>query len=477
MALARIDADVIVIGAGLAGLTAARDLEAAGLDVEVLEARDRVGGRLKGYDLGSESVDLGGEYFGERSTMIADLARSVGVERFSSYDKGKRITYLDGGRRLHYTGLVPRVGPRVLADFAQGVLRIERLVRTIPDQAPWTARRASRWDSQTLASWCQRNFATRGARELVALGVEAAFCSSPADLSFLHVLYYAKVSGGFLYLFGVGGGLQQYRFRGGAHSIPRRLAATLATAVRLGRVVRRVEYSSDRVVASGDGFRASGRRAVIALPVTLSGRLDYSPSLPGARDQLLQRLPAGAAIKCLAVYDEPFWRADGLTGQATSLSGPIRVSFDTSPESGRPGVLSAFVVGTAARRLSHLTETDRRVVVIRELERSFGPRAGRPGAFVEQNWINAPLTRGCYHGFAPPGMYTSFGPVLRSPVGPLHWAGSETGFHQMGSMGGAVDSGRRAALEVVAALEERLRNQGAGAAARSNGAIRGAAAR
>ena len=463
-----IEADVIVVGAGLAGLAAARDLEAAGLTVAVLEARERVGGRIKPYDLGGETVDLGGEYFGDRSTAIAQLAESLGIRRFRSHDEGDRITYIDG-RQVRYRKLVPPVGPLVLADFTQAVARIERRLRTLPPDSPWTARHARRWDSQTMFSWCRENMVTAGARDLFALGVEAALCASPRDLSLLHVLSYAKASGGFLYLFGVRGGIQEFRFEGGAAGIPARLAASLHGDVHLGAVVRRVQTAGDRVTVSGIGFRATGRRALLALPTTLAGRLEYDPPLPGYRDQLTQRVSAGAAIKCLAIYDEPFWREQGLSGQATRLGGPVRVAFDTSPKGGRPGVLSAFVVGTAAREMTRLPAPQRRVAVLAELTRSFGRRAGRPAAFVEQNWMDAAFTRGCYHGFAPPGMYTSYGPALRRPIGVLHWAGTETGVHQMGSMGGAVDSGRRAAREIVGVLGDRGSRRPPQAAHRRNG--------
>jgi len=447
----RMEADVIVVGAGLAGLTATRELTEAGWTVRLLEARDRVGGRLKGYQLGGGRVaDLGGEYFGDKSTAIAEVARSVGVEGFRTFDAGQRLSFIEG-RRYAYTGLFPwRMGPATLADFGQAVLKIERLAKTVPPESPWGAARASTFDSQTFWSWMQRNVATRTAKAFLTMAVEAAYCAHPADLSLLHVLYYANASGGFRYLLEISGGIQKYRFDGGAHSIPAKLAARLPDEVRLGAVVRTIEQRSDSVVVRGDGFTAHGRWAVVAVPLTLAGRIRYEPALPGFRDQLTQRMPAGSAMKCLAVYDEPFWRAEGLSGQVTSTDGPFRVAFDTSPREGRPGVLSAFVTGSAARKMTRLTRAERRAAVLDGLVRGLGPRAGRPADFVEQNWLDEEFTRGCYHGFAPPGVYTSFGPALRTPIGRIHWAGTETGVHQMGSMGGAIDSGRRVARELLA---------------------------
>ncbi|HVQ90399.1 MAG TPA: FAD-dependent oxidoreductase [Mycobacteriales bacterium] len=447
----RLEADAIVIGAGLAGLTATRELADAGWTVRLLEARDRVGGRLKGYPLSDgKAVDLGGEYFGDKSTAIAETARSVGVRGFRTFDRGKRITYL-GGRRFEYSGLFPvRMGPATLADFGQAVLKIERLARRVPPDAPWDARNARQLDSQTFWSWLRRNVATSTARAFLTMAVEAAYCAAPADLSLLHVLYYANASGGFRYLLEISGGIQRYRFDGGAHSIPAKLAARLPDELRVGAVVRTIEQRPDSVVVSGPGFQARARWVVVAVPLTLAGRIAYQPALPGYRDQLTQRMPAGAAIKCLAIYDEPFWRAAGLSGQLTSDDGPFRVAFDTSPADGSPGVLSAFVTGSAARTLTRLPRAERRTAVLDGLVRGLGRRAGTPVDFVEQNWLDEEFTRGCYHGFAPPGVYTAYGPALRAPIGRIHWAGTETGVHQMGSMGGAVDSGRRVARELLA---------------------------
>ena len=130
------------------------------------------------------------------------------------------------------------------------------------------------------------------------------------------------------------------------------------------------------------GIRAAA--AVIAIPPVLAGRIDYAPALPALRDQLTQRMPMGAVIKCHAVYDEPFWRDDGLTGQAGSDAGPAKVIFDNSPPDGSPGVLLAFLEGAHARELGTWPAEQRRAAVLSTLTRLFGPRAAQPQAFHEQ---------------------------------------------------------------------------------------------
>ncbi|MGH2983688.1 MAG: flavin monoamine oxidase family protein, partial [Solirubrobacterales bacterium] len=193
------------------------------------------------------------------------------------------------------------------------------------------------------------------------------------------------------------------------------------------------------------------RRAIVALPPALAGRIDYDPPLPGARDQLTQRMPMGSVIKCMAIYDEPFWREQGLSGQATSLPGPTQVIFDNTPPNGAPGVILGFLEARDARALGALPEAERRAAVIGTFERLFGPRAGKPRDYVEKDWSAEPYSRGCYAGVFGPGAWTGYGRALREPVRRIHWAGTETATRWMGYFDGAVQSGRRAAAEVVRA--------------------------
>jgi len=200
-----------------------------------------------------------------------------------------------------------------------------------------------------------------------------------------------------------------------------------------------------------DGREIRPHRAVVAVPPALAGRIAYDPPLPGLRDQLTQRMPHGTVIKCHAIYPEPFWRADGLTGQAGSDSGPAKVIFDNSPPEGRPGVLLAFLEGRLARELGTWPAADRREAVLATLARLFGPRAAAPEAYHELAWAEEEFTRGCYGAFLGPGVWTSLGRALREPIGPLHWAGAEHATVWNGYMDGAVRSGEAAAAAVLAA--------------------------
>jgi monoamine oxidase len=280
---------------------------------------------------------------------------------------------------------------------------------------------------------------------------EGVFAAQASDFSLLHALFYTHSGGGVDVLAGTHGGAQQDRFVGGSQLVPIRVAEQLGDRVRLGAPVRRIEQRATGATVVADEVQATAARVIVAVPPTLAGRIVYEPPLPGVRDQLTQRVPAGSVIKCHAVYDGPFWREEGLTAQATGDRGPVKVVFDNSPPSGSPGVLLAFLEGAAARRLNRVDADDRRAAVLGSLVDFFGARAAEPVEYVELDWTEEEWTRGCYGAHFPPGVWTQYGPALRAPVGRIHWAGAETATVWSGYMDGAVQSGERAAAEVVQA--------------------------
>jgi monoamine oxidase len=446
-----IEADVIVVGAGFAGITAARELKLAGQSVALLEARPRLGGRSFSREIGDgKVVDLGCEFHGFANRIIRATAKDLGIESYKTFDEGHKLMDWNGNV-LRWKGMAPKVGPVALAEFGQAVLRLERMARQVPRDEPWRAPRAAQWDSETIWSWTLRNIRSSGGRLLMRSMIESGMAFSPADTSLLHVLFYTEGIGGFRAVTGVAGGSLESRFVGGSQNIALTLARTVADETYINAVVTRVEQRGDSVRVSGPGFTATGRRVVIAVPAPLADRMEYDPPMPVSRDQATQRLVGGAAIKYITLYDEPFWRADGLTGMAvgTGANGPIRATMDACPPDGTPGALTAFVTGPSARAVSRLTAAERRELLLGHLVRWFGPKAGRPYDIIETNWMAEPFTRGCWHAFCPPGYYTACGPAIREPVGRIHWAGAETMPVEYGAMGGAIDSGRRAAREII----------------------------
>jgi monoamine oxidase len=457
-------ADVVVVGAGLAGLTAARELAARGRSVLVLEARDRVGGRVLNHPIGGGHVaEAGGEFIGPTQDRIAALAAAVGVGTFDAYDTGKNV-YRNGLVNLRYSdtgvlGTAP-MDPLLLADIVKLSQQIDLLAAKVPVEAPWTAPNAAHYDAQTLETWARANSVNGdGIVGLLAPFTEALVGAEPRDVSMMFVLAYVAAAGNasnpgtFERLINVRGGAQQTRFVGGSQLIAQRVAAALGDRVLLNSPVRGIDQTGTDVVVRTDALSVTAAAAIVAVPPALAARVDFAPLLPTARDQLMQRAAMGALMKVEAVYPTAFWRADGLTGQFLTVGGPVGYSFDNSPSSGTPGVLAGFVGGDQYRVWSAKSPAERRAGVLAQYARLFGDDAFlHPSDYFDMDWPAEQWSRGGPTAIRGPGTLTEFGPALRAPSGRVHWAGTETADYWTGYMDGAVRSGERAAREVDTAL-------------------------
>ncbi len=446
-------ADVIVVGAGFAGLVAARELVKRGVSAIVVEARDRVGGRVMSVPIeGGHVLDVGGQWTGPGQDRIRALGEEMGVESFPTWPEGGHVQYRNGVRST-YEGAVPQMDAEMVSEFFKAVMALDQMSQEVPLDAPWKAPRALEWDSQTFEGWMQVNMPNEGAKETMRLAIEAVYAVEPHDLSLLHMLFYARSGTGLLYLISTEGGAQADRFEGGAQLVADRVAEQLGERVRLAQPVRRVTRDASSVNIEGDGFAYKGKFAVVTAPPALAGRIEYRPPMPPLRDQLTQRAPMGSVIKCQAVYAKPFWRDEGLSGRAISDTGPVKVVFDNSPRGGSPGVLMGFIEGGDGRLLAGVSEDERRKAVLECFVRYFGPQAGEPRQYVERNWPSEEYSRGCYGAVFPAGTWVSCGPALRQPVGRIYWAGTETSDIFAGYMDGAVRSGERVAAEVLECLD------------------------
>jgi len=444
------DVDVVVVGAGLAGLAAARRLVARGREVTVVEARDRVGGRTEGLVLQDGTpLELGGQWLGEGHTRMYELAGELGLSTFRTWnDQGRLLIDLQGKRSTMkpHKGAVPHLSPFAIADLAQGLARFARLAKRTDLERPWLTPNAEVLDGQTWESWIRRNLRTKAGRAYFRVACEAIWAAQASDISLLHALFYTHSNADMETLVSVDRGAQQDRVTGGSVLVAEAMAAALGDRVVLGRPVHRVEHDGHGVrVIARDGSRYRADAAIVTLPPTLAGRLEYDPLLPSWRDQLTQRMPAGSVIKTFAIYPEPFWRKDGLNGQAISDAGPVKITFDNSPPSGKPGVLLGFLEGSEARTWARRSQAERREAVIGCFVRYFGDAAGRPEQYIEQDWMAEEFTRGCYGAHFAPGAWTSYGEALRAPIGRVHWAGTEYAPQWNGYMEGAVRSGEAAA--------------------------------
>ncbi len=441
------DVDVVVIGAGIAGLIAARQAVRAGHRVSVLEARDRVGGRVLNETLpGGEPIEMGGQWVGPGQHRVLALLDELGLDTHPTYDDGKHIAEI-GGRRSTYTGRIPALNPLVLADIQLGQWAAARAVARCGRPAV-----AAALDGITFATWLRRHVRTDGGRGFFWMIVEATFSAEPEDLSALSAIRYLQAAGGLDALINTRGGAQQDRVVGGTYEIALRLAAELGDTIVLDAPVTDIAWDAAGVRVATPAGTVSARRAIVAVPPPLAGRIRYSPGLPGDRDQLTSRMPMGRVIKVNVAYPAPFWRAAGLSGQVTSADRPFGIVFDNTPPAGDPGVLVGFLEGRHADAAARLDAEARRALVLADLVEYFGPQAGEPIAYLERDWTAEPYSRGGYGAYHTPNTLTRFGFALSEPIGPLHWAGTETATRWTGYIDGAIESGMRAAREADDAL-------------------------
>ncbi|MCB9681651.1 MAG: FAD-dependent oxidoreductase [Alphaproteobacteria bacterium] len=442
--------DVVVVGAGLAGLAAARRLVEAGASVAVVEARERVGGRTHTLVHEGATIDVGGQWIGPGQPRMLALARELGVATFPTPLGGKQVLDL-AGTLSSYAGTIPKVGIAHLLQLQLALTLIERIRKGVPPEAPWDAPGAAALDGQTLLGWVRRHLPSSVVRQLLTPTVRTVFGADPGELSMLHFAHYVASAGGFMPLVDTEGGFQELRLVDGAQAFSEGLADRVGRErVHLGRPVRGVSQDDDGVTVHTDDGDLRGGHAIVAMPLGLLDRLRWAPALPPLRDQLHQRCPMGATVKVFCAYARPFWRDAGLSGEAVCTEGPISVVFDNTAPGGPP-MLLAFVTGTPARDWASRPQAARLQAVLDLLARYFGPEAATPVWTHEQDWVTDPWAGGCPITLFPPGTLSVFGPVLREPVGRVHWAGTETATRCTGFMEGAVTSGERAADEVIAA--------------------------
>ncbi|WP_280243158.1 flavin monoamine oxidase family protein [Nocardia abscessus] len=444
------DVDFCVIGGGFAGLTAALRLKQMGRSVALLEARDRLGGRTftEVREDGSW-IDRGGAWIGPGQDRIQALMTEFGVPSYKQYTDGEAMMVVDG-KQHRYTGTIPwTMSPWAAMNLGAVFLELGHMCKSVPLEAPWAAKKADKWDQVSLAHWLESNLLSKPAHDLLETAIAGCYTSAASEVSLLFVLYQMASGGGPSFVLGVKDAAQDARPVGGMGAIYRPMAAELGDSIHLSQPVRCIHQDADGVRVRAEDLTVRARRAIVAVPLAIADKISYKPMLPVDRSFLHQRMPSGSIIKTSVVYDEPFWRADGLSGQSAAPGSPATITIDACTDTGRPGVLCVIIEGPIARQVGRLDDAERRGAVLGALVERFGRKASSPVDYVEQNWSAERYSGGGMLSHAPTGVLTQFGHALREPCGRIHWAGTESSAVMCGWIDGAIRSGERAASEVL----------------------------
>jgi monoamine oxidase len=443
--------DIVVVGAGFAGLTTARRLVERGASVVVLEADDRVGGRTMPGTLAGHTVDLGGQWVGPTQFDLLKLAEEFQVKTSPQYVDGRNIMDVAGRQVRHGDGIA-MLEPDDLAEYRRVTGMIDELTQGLEPTAPWTSPSAAALDAQTVETWIGAATPSEPARALYRCLTRGLCSVESGQISMLYFVNYAAAGGGLASLLGMRGGAQDSVFDGGVWQLAAKLADGLGDRIVLNSPVQAIRQDADAVQVSTAAGSWTAKYVVVTAPPAMAARIDYEPPLPALRDSLTQRMPLGSVIKVLLAYETPFWREEGLSGLITSDRIPSGPWMDKSFPGSSMGGLVGFFDGGPAQVWADRPAAARRAQVLDDLATYLGDRARHPVDYAEQVWPNARWQRGGYVSVPGPGVLTAFGPALTAPVGRIHWAGTETSDRWIGYIDGAIRSGERVAATLGALL-------------------------
>ncbi|MBS1977329.1 MAG: FAD-dependent oxidoreductase [Bacteroidetes bacterium] len=441
----------LIVGGGYSGLAAARALHRAGKKFILLEARNRVGGRTftHRFEDGKYS-DLGGQWIGPTQDRMYELAKEYSVDWYETYNEGKNILDLNKTLR-HYTGLIPKMDVLSLLNIDFLLKKLERMAKSIPLESPWAAADAMSLDSISLEAFVQKHCYTRSCYKVVRAGLETVYACELNEVSLLHALFYIRSGTNLNNLLSIQDGAQQHRIAGGMQTLAEKMSEEFAASIRLQSPVTHVRQEESKILVGGDQFLFEADHIIIAIPPVLIPSIRFYPELPLKKNQLIQKMSMGIVGKVIGVYEKPFWRQAGFSGQVVAdENSPFQTLFDSSPSNGAYGVLLAFCIADRARDFFSRSQEERRKIATDTFVKYFGQEAAAQLHYIDHCWADEAWSKGCYAGLYPTGAWVNFRSELAAPTGKIHWAGTETSSVWYGYIEGAVRAGERAVNEILA---------------------------
>lgn len=447
------NADVCVIGAGVAGLIAADELLHDGLSVDVFEAQAAVGGRVKDVVcIDNIAVELGANWFSGQQPLIKAQIKRFGLETVETYNDGDHLIWWDG-KRSSFRGAIPSLGLLKKADIIQGMARFEHAMGRLKNKEPWNNTLVE-YDHLSFGQWIDATLYTRMGKEFFRMVSEMVFGAESHMVSFLYVLYYSSRSVSLSSLISVSQGHQEFRFKHGPAQLCEQIATNIGPSrIHLETPVRSIRVTNNYVDVETTSLRGRYRAVLCAMPPPAVRQIVFSPPRPTSRERLLQALPMGRVIKVQAVYERPYWIELGLSGQVMSNHYPLSYTIDNSPADRQRGVLAGFVCTSQAQQFMD-PRTDRKILVADTIDQMFGGLFPKPQEVLIEDWAANEWIGGSYGAYFPPGVMNRMGQLLRVQDPPIYWCGAEYGQVHPCQMEGALDSGLRSARTISAALAQ-----------------------
>ncbi|MHC6591715.1 flavin monoamine oxidase family protein [Arthrobacter sp. C152] len=446
--------DVVVVGAGPSGLTAARELKKAGLTVAVLEARDRVGGRTWTDAVDGAMLEIGGQWVSPDQTALLELLQELSLETYPRYRDGESIYIGADGAPVRYTGDSFPVDADTAVEMDRLVALLDELAAEVGPTEPWAHPRARELDTISFHHWLRQNSSNEEACKNIGLFIAGGMLTKPAHaFSALQAVLMAASAGSFTHLTDEDFILDR-RVVGGMQQVSLLQAEELGDDVVLGSPVRTVTWEPDadcghRVTVESDRATVSARFVIMAVPPNLYSRVSFNPPLPRRQHQMHQHQSLGLVIKVHAVYSTPFWRDKGLSGTGFGADALVQEVYDNTNHGDSRGTLVGFVSDEKADAVFELSAGERRKAILESIASYLGDEALTPEVYYESDWGSEEWTRGAYASSYDLGGLHRYGKDQHAPVGPIYWSSSDLAAEGYQHVDGAIRMGRLTAARIV----------------------------